>query len=364
MGKTKKVFSTFALRKVSTYLKSRIFGQDHIIDEMLDLLYVNMAGLSDQNKPIASLLFTGPTGVGKTELTKELASFLDMDLVRFDMSEYADEYSARNLTGGQKGLVGYEEGGLLTNAIKEKPRSVLLLDEIEKADKAVYNSFLQVLDYGKLTDTKGNTVDFSQTIIIMTSNLGSKEQRGIGFGENQNIHKGSAVLDFLTPEFRNRIDKMLEFEPLNREVSTLITNKYVGDFIGQLAKQNINLEVTDKASTQLNQIGFESTMGARSVIRAISNHFKQKISREILFGKLSNGGNVVIDIEEDGFIYHITSHEEDKNANIVHTEKKNCEIKIKKFKLERRREKKVLTHAISEAEKVEILLFALKHGLQ
>lgn len=301
---------------LSTKLKSRIFGQDHIIDEVVDMLYIGMAGLGDKKKPIASYLFAGPTGVGKTELSKELAKSLEIDFIRFDMSEYADEYSARNLTGGQKGLVGYEEGGLLTNAIREKPNCVLLLDEIEKADILVYNTFLQVLDYGVLTDTKGIAADFTKTIIIMTSNLGSNEKRGIGFGENQNIYRESAVINFLTPEFRNRIDKMLEFAPLDAQTAMLVTEKYLEDFSQILKPKKISLHVSVEAKELLIVIGFISGMGARSVIRSINNHFKQNISREIIFGKLSDGGEVNIDAGEDGFIYKYLSASEKNNDQV------------------------------------------------
>jgi len=284
-------------------LKNRIFGQDHIIDAVADMIDISAAGLGDMNKPIASFLFTGPTGVGKTELAKELAKLLDTHFERFDMSEYADEYSARNLTGGQKGLVGYEDGGLLTNAISEHPHCVLLLDEIEKADKAVYNTFLQVLDYGTLKDTKGKEVDFTQTIIIMTSNLGATEKRGIGFGENTNIYKESAVVDFLTPEFRNRLDGMLEFNRLTPEVIVYVIDKYLDDFSGVLLEKSIRFNVSDEAKVMLNVIGFKSDMGARSVHRMINGEFKRNISREILYGNLTNGGHVSIDINDKGFVY-------------------------------------------------------------
>ncbi len=282
-------------------LKNRIFGQDNVIEEVVNTLYISMAGLQELNKPIASFLFTGSTGVGKTELVKELAKELDMHLERFDMSEYADEYSARNLTGGQKGLVGYEDGGLLTNAIKNNPNSILLLDEVEKAHKDIYNTFLQVLDYGTLTDTKGEKVDFSKTIIIMTSNLGVEEKLKVN--------------EFMTPEFRNRIDKILNFNNLTKELSINIITKFLNDFSQTLKKQNIQLTITDRAKEYLNDIGFDPKMGARSVKRAINNEFKTHISKEILFGKLRHGGKVSIDYITDNFIYSYSDTNRAKNSS-------------------------------------------------
>ena len=258
-------YSFSKLHKMPEHLKGRIFGQDHVIDSVVDMITINLAGLGDDNKPIASFLFTGPTGVGKTELAIEIAKYLDMHFERFDMSEYADDSSYRNLIGGHKGLVGYEEGGLLTNAINEHPFSVLLLDEIEKADPAIYNTFLQVFDYATLKDTKGNATDFSNTIIIMTSNLGTNEKRGIGFGESKNIHKGSAVINFLTPEFRNRIDKILHFNTLTEDMIEPVVDKFLDDLSAKLLNIHISLSISDDARKYLIDLGFESNMGARSL---------------------------------------------------------------------------------------------------
>ena len=291
------------LEAMPKYLKSRIFGQDHIIDNVIDMLTINIAGLGDDNKPIATFLFTGPTGVGKTELAIEIAKYLEMHFERFDMSEYADDSSYRNLIGGDKGLVGYDDGGLLTNAITEHPFSVLLLDEIEKADKAIYNTFLQVFDYATLKDTKGNATDFSNTIIIMTSNLKETEQRGIGFGEKKNVHIQSGVADFLTPEFRNRIDKILHFNILTEDMIEPVVDKFVDDLSVKLSNKQITLSISSEARNNLIMFGFESAMGARSVKRMINNEFKKHISKEILFGVLKHGGEITINIEETEFVY-------------------------------------------------------------
>lgn len=287
---------------IAQKLKNRIFGQDHIVDNVIDTLNISFAGLSDPLKPIASFLFTGPTGVGKTELTKELAKALNMNFIRFDMSEYSDKYSARNLTGGSAGLVGYEEGGLLTNEVIDEPKSIVLFDEIEKADKIVLNTLLQVLDYGTLTDTKGNKADFTKTIIIMTSNLGAHESNGIGFG-NSAINREKAVVNFLTPELRNRIDKILEFNQLSIEDADKIVEKYIDDLRQTLKIKRIELFISPKAQEYLTKTGFQSSMGARSVIRAINNEFKAQISKAILYSK-DKLSKVQIDYEDEKFLFN------------------------------------------------------------
>ncbi len=296
---------TRSIDYVEQTLKSRIFGQDHVINQVLEMLSISMAGLGDESKPVASFLFTGPTGVGKTELAKELASALHKKFIRFDMSEYADEHSARNLTGGNAGLVGYDTGGLLTNAVMEAPNCVLLLDEVEKAHQKIFNTFLQVLDYGTLTDTKGKKANFSKAVIIMTSNLGATEQNGIGFG-NKDLYKHAAVLEFLSPEFRNRLDKIIEFKKLAPELAVRITDKFIKDFSSQLSKRGIRLEVTPEAKDALNEIGFDPNMGARSVSRAINTEFKQKISR-MLLDAITQTESIVIDYVNEQFSYAFQS---------------------------------------------------------
>lgn len=310
--KTKHHNAHKGIMQLESHLKSRIFGQNHVVDAVIDMISISIAGLGDSSKPIASFLFTGPTGVGKTEFAKELATCLKMNFVRFDMSEYADEYSARNLTGGQAGLEGYKEGGLLTNAIIKNPRCVLLLDEIEKADKKVLNTFLQVFDYGTLTDTKGNKADFTETIIIMTSNLGASEQNGIGFG-NQKLYKGSAVIDFLTPELRNRIDKILEFNKLTKEMMGNITDKFLRDLSNQLSVKNFTLLVSNEAKIALNDIEYEPNMGARSVLRAINSEFKKEISRILLSNNILSG-TIKIDLKEDNFMFEVVETEAKKKT--------------------------------------------------
>jgi len=313
------------LDNLANNLKAKIFGQAHVIEAVADLLTVSFAGLGDPTRPLGSFLFTGPTGVGKTELARELAKLLDMELIRFDMSEYSDDYAARNLTGGHKGLVGYEDGGLLTNAVMEHPSSVVLLDEIEKAHPSIYNAFLQVLDYATLTDTKGNKADFRQCVIIMTSNLGATESRGIGFG-NTTLYRESAVAEFLTPEFRNRIDRMLEFRPLSREMIGGVVDKFLSEFAELLEERyGVILDATPAAREMLADIGYESAMGARAIRRAIDREFKQVLAREVLYGRLKNGGYTQIDAGEEGFVFRFAALKSGRGRKAVRNTEKECE---------------------------------------
>ena len=299
------------LKTLDTDLKSTIFGQDHAIDAVVDMLTINTAGLGDDNKPIASFLFTGPTGVGKTELVITLAKSLGMHFERFDMSEYADDYSYRNLIGAQKGLVGYDEGGLLTNAIDKNPSTILLLDEIEKAHPAIYDTFLQVLDYATLKDSSGQAVSFKKTIIIMTSNLDGKTRRGIGFGSSSSKENSEELSLFLRPEFRNRIDKILHFNTLSSTMIVSVVEKFVGDLKERLLKKRIVLTISELALNHLIKLGFDEGMGARSVKRAINDEFKKYISREMLFGKLTYGGKVTVDIKDEAFTYEFEENKSD-----------------------------------------------------
>lgn len=295
-----------AIKDLSAHLKSRIFGQDHIADEVVDTLMVSYAGLGDSQKPIASFLFAGPTGVGKTEFAIELSKHLGMHLARFDMSEYSNESSSRNLIGSDKGLVGYEEGGALTNVIRKYPKSVLLIDEMEKAHPSIYDIFLQILDYGTLSDTEGDKIDFTQTIIIMTTNLGASVERRMGIAAMQSDDTGEAIAEFLRPEFRNRFEKMLKFNPIDESVVVNIAEKYLEALSHKLSKKGIDMAVTDEAKMALVAVGYDKDMGARSMLRAINGEFKEQLSKQILFGDLSGGGSVAIDVSDEGFSYRCT----------------------------------------------------------
>ena len=301
--------STVDYATLKEQLNNKIFGQSDIIESVVNTILISAADIGNDEKPQGSFLFTGPTGTGKTELAKELAKQLKKDFIRLDMSEYADEYSARNLTGGQKGLVGYEDGGLLTNEVKEKPNSVILFDEIEKADPAVYKVFLQILDYATLTDTQGQEVDFSKTVIIMTSNLGVQTTRENRVGFKNEVDDDSlnykAIVDFFTPEMRARIDKILYFNPITDEIIHNIIEKFLKEFEYELEKKHIDLTVTENAREKLHDIWGESEQeGARTISKIINNHFKQHIAKEILFGHLMDGGNIEIDVKDDEFIYN------------------------------------------------------------
>jgi len=304
-------FTKDSILDLSQYLKNKIFGQEEIVDEVVGTIMISAAGIHNKEKPIGSFLFAGPTGTGKTELAKELAKKLKMEFIRFDMSEYSDEYSARNLTGGQAGLVGYEKGGLLTNAILENPASVILFDEIEKADPAVYKVFLQILDYATLTDTKGNKVDFSNTIIIMTSNLGVQHttiQANMGFIQaNKTQEKSvdfSAIVDFFTPEMRARIDKMLFFNPITDDIILQIIDKFLEELKNELKQKHIKLYVEEPAKKLLKELWNNSEKeGARTISKIINTQFKQMIAIEMLYGFLQDGGELRISAHKKKFLF-------------------------------------------------------------
>jgi ATP-dependent Clp protease ATP-binding subunit ClpB len=312
------------LNSVSLNLKSRIFGQDNIIDEIIDTLFIYQAGLRAAFKPVASFLFVGATGTGKTEIAKELAKELKMEFLRIDMSEYANEYSLQNFIGGSKGLVGYDDGGILTNAIDDRPNTLILFDEIEKAHKRVYNIFLQILDYGKLTDTKGNSVDFTNTIIIFTSNLGfgnsadsdedEHSKKSIGFvssnssaNDYQNTDIESIVLavnDNFKPEFRARLDKTLFFNTIEKTTASKIVDKFLNELTIKLKSKNIALKISNSAKQLLvKEYMKDCTEGARVISKLIDYNFKNDIAKIIIENrKLKRAGSVVnIDTKDESF---------------------------------------------------------------
>ena len=293
------------LKNLEKNLKKNVFGQDNAIEEVARAIKLSRSGLNEDNKPIASMLFVGPTGVGKTEIAKVLSKELGLDLIRFDMSEYGEKHAAAKLIGSPPGYVGYEEGGLLTDTIKKKPNSVLLLDEIEKAHPDILNVLLQVMDYATLTDNKGRKADFRNVIIIMTSNAGAKNlgKIPVGFGReefNKDIIK-EEVKNIFTPEFRNRLDKRIVFNEINEEMAFKIAKKQIENLKEKLSSKNIKIDVTDEIIKYISEKGLSKEFGAREIIRLINSEVKPLFVEEILFGNLINGGFCKVILEEDKF---------------------------------------------------------------
>ncbi|AYF45369.1 MULTISPECIES: ATP-dependent Clp protease ATP-binding subunit ClpA [Halobacteriovorax] len=292
------------LKDLNKNLKMLIFGQDHAVDEVSQAIYMAKSGLGDEGKPISSFLFAGPTGVGKTELAKQLANQLGCHLERFDMSEYMEKHSVSKLIGSPPGYVGHDQGGLLTDAVKKNPHSVLLLDEIEKAHVDIYNILLQVMDHGSLTDSQGRTTDFTNTVIIMTTNAGAKEMDSgaIGLAKTSAKNTGKrdqTIKNFFSPEFRNRLDGIVHFDKLSTEYIVKIVEKFVSQLEMKLAAKNIEIVLTEKAKIWLAENGFDEKMGARPIARIIDQKLKKPISTEVLFGKLTQGGKIEVTVEDD-----------------------------------------------------------------
>lgn len=288
------------LKNLGQKLKSRIYAQDKAIDALVEAIKMNKAGLGELNRPIGSFLFVGPSGVGKTELSKEIAKALGLHFEKFDMSEYMESHSVSRLIGAPAGYVGFEQGGLLIDAIKKHPHCVLLLDEIEKAHSDVYNILLQVMDNAVLTDNSGNKADFKNVILIMTSNVGSKEANILGFNKIEGNKHEKALKDVFSPEFRSRLDGVIAFDRLGKKEFERIANKYIQDINIALQEKNIVLDIDNKALNNIASRGIDNALGAREIRRIIENEIKRKLSDEILFGKLKNGGSVKITTSKDG----------------------------------------------------------------
>ena len=278
-------------------LKMMVFGQDEAIHSLTDAIKLSRAGLREPQKPVGSFLFSGPTGVGKTEVTKQLAKTLGVELVRFDMSEYMEKHTVSRLIGSPPGYVGYEQGGLLTEAITQKPHCVLLLDEIEKAHSDIYNLLLQVMDHGTLTDNNGRKADFRHVMIVMTTNAGADrmERTSIGFTQQDNSKDGLETINrMFSPEFRNRLDAVIQFRPLDTEVIYHVVDKFVMELEVMLEQRNVALDLTQEARHWLAENGYSQKMGARPMARLIQEKIKKPLAEELLFGKLADGGRVQI----------------------------------------------------------------------
>ncbi len=294
------------LKSLEQELKKRIFGQNEAIKMIAEAIKRSRAGFHDEIRPVASFLFVGPTGVGKTELVKQLAQVLGIPLIRFDMSEYQEKHTVARLIGAPPGYVGYEEGGLLTEEIRKKPYSVLLLDEVEKAHPDIFNTLLQVMDYATLTDNTGKKADFRNVILIMTSNAGARnlEQTDIGFsGMNDNKKSVAKAIEILfSPEFRNRLDAIVQFNALEKEIVLSVVKKQLKEFQAQLRIKKIKLTVSDKCLEYLADKAYSKIYGAREVSRWIQEKIKKYFVDEVLFGRLTHGGSVYADIIDDNIV--------------------------------------------------------------
>ena len=295
------------LQNLESELKSKVFGQDEAIVELAKAVKRGRAGLGRPNAPVGSFLFVGPTGVGKTEVAKQLAQSLGIHFERFDMSEYMEKHNVARLIGAPPGYVGYEEGGQLTEAIRKHPYSVLLLDEVEKAHPDVMNILLQVMDNATLTDNDGVKTDFRNVIIIMTSNLGTQAAPTMGFTKDDSAQAENAIGDFFAPEFRNRLDATVHFKPLARENMIHIVEKQLTELEMLLRDKGVTIEATKAAKEYLADKGYSDTLGARVMSRVIQDEVKTPLTDEVLFGKLRDGGVVELDIEDDKLILHYKS---------------------------------------------------------
>ena len=290
------------LQTLDRDLKSVVFGQDPAIDALAASIKMARAGLGKMDKPIGAFLFSGPTGVGKTEVARQLAFTLGIELIRFDMSEYMERHAVSRLIGAPPGYVGFDQGGLLTEAVTKKPHCVLLLDEIEKAHPDIFNVLLQVMDHGTLTDNNGRKADFRNVIIIMTTNAGAESMQKATIGFTTRRETGDEMADIkrlFTPEFRNRLDAIISFRSLDEEIIMRVVDKFLIQLEEQLHEKKVDALFTDALRKHLATHGFDPLMGARPMQRLIQDTIRRALADELLFGKLVNGGHVTVDVDEN-----------------------------------------------------------------
>ena len=289
------------LKNLDRNLKMLVFGQDQSIDALTSAIRLSRSGLANEEKPVGSFLFAGPTGVGKTEVTKQLAKCMGVEFIRFDMSEYVERHAISRLIGAPPGYVGFEQGGLLTEAVIKNPHAVVLLDEIEKAHSDIYNILLQVMDHGTLTDNNGRKADFRNVVVVMTTNAGVQEttRASIGFSEQDHTHDAMGEINkVFSPEFRNRLDNIIWFNHLDKDVILLVVDKFIVELQAQLDKKSVNLELSAKAREWLADKGYDKAMGARPMARIIQEQLKKPLANEILFGELVEGGTVKVSVKD------------------------------------------------------------------
>ena len=305
-----------ALKTLERDLKTLVFGQDEAIEALAGAIRMARAGLREPEKPIGNYLFSGPTGVGKTEVARQLAHILGIEMTRFDMSEYMERHAVSRLIGAPPGYVGFDQGGLLTDAVDQHPHGVLLLDEIEKAHPDVFNILLQVMDYGRLTDHNGKTVDFRNIILIMTTNAGASEltRQSIGFGAGPKDDADSEAINrMFTPEFRNRLDAVIAFGHLTLEIVSQIVDKFIFELENQLADRRVTIELTQPAREWLAVKGYDRLYGARPLARVIQEYIKKPLADELLFGRLVKGGTVRVSLEKDALVFDIQEPPKDRS---------------------------------------------------
>ena len=307
------------LKDIDKNLKRLIYGQDHAIEALANSIKLSRSGLRDTNKTIGNYLFSGPTGVGKTELAKQLAKILGVELLRFDMSEYSERHTISKLIGAPPGYVGFDQGGQLSESVEKNPHAVLLIDEIEKAHPDIYNILLQIMDYGTLTDQNGKKIDFRNIILILTTNAGATdlEKNQMGFDKKEsNENDFETIKKVFTPEFRNRLDSLIRFNNLDKKIIKLIVSKFIMELETQLNARDITIEISDKATDLICELGYDKIMGARPISRVIDEKIKKPLANEIIHGKLIDGGLVKIDNKNKTFDFQISKLEKVKKISI------------------------------------------------